>query len=57
MAQVGAAQSNPQYSGRPDDRPWTERNGYLLWIAMIVAVIVLGALALRGLKSGSSTAQ
>jgi len=49
-AQLGPAQANPQFTGRPDDRPWTERNGYVLWIAMVVAVLVLGGLALRGLK-------
>jgi hypothetical protein len=49
-AQLGPAQQNPQFTGRPDDRPWSERHGYVLWIAMVLAVIVLGGLALRGLQ-------
>ena len=55
-AQLGPAQANPQFSGRPDERPWSERHSYVLWLAMVLAVIVLGALALRGLK-GTSSAQ
>jgi len=50
VAELGPAQANPQFTGRPDDRPWSERHSYVLWIAMVVAVIVLGGLALRGLK-------
>lgn len=50
-AQLGTAQQNPQFRGRPDDRPWSERHSYVLWIAMVLAVIVLGGLALRGLQS------
>ena len=53
-AQLGAAEANAQFTGRPDERPWSERHGYVLWIAMLLAVIVLGGLALRGLK-GTST--
>ena len=50
VAELGPAQANPQFTGRLDDRPWSERHGYVLWIAMVLAVIVLGGLALRGLK-------
>ena len=39
------------YSGRPDDRPWSERHKAVLWLAMVLAVIVLAALAIRGLKA------
>ena len=49
-AQLGTAQANPQFTGRPDERPWSERHGYVLWVAMVLAVLVLGGLALRGLK-------
>ena len=53
VAQLGAAEANAQFTGRPDERPWSERHSYLLWIAMVLAVIVLGGLALRGLKGTS----
>jgi len=49
-AQLGPAQANPKFTDRPDDRPWSERHGSVLWIAMLLAVLVLGGLALRGLK-------
>jgi hypothetical protein len=42
---------NPAYTPRPDDRPWSDRHPSVLWIAMIGAVVVLAALALRGLVS------
>lgn len=55
VAQLGPADANPQFTGRPDDRPWSERHTYVLWGAMLLAVIILGGLAVRGLKAGSST--
>ena len=54
VAQLGPANANPQFTGRPDDRPWSERHTYVLWGAMLLAVIVLGVLAVRGLKASSS---
>ncbi len=54
MAQLGADEANPQFTGRPDDRPWSERHNALLWIAMLSAVALLGGLALRGLRSTSA---
>jgi hypothetical protein len=54
VAQLGPAQANPQFTSRPDDRPWSERHGYVLWIAMVLAVLVLGGLALRGLRGPGS---
>lgn len=56
-AQLGPAQANPQYAGRPDERPWSERHTFVLWIAMVVAVFILGALAIKGLKSAAPTAR
>jgi len=49
-AQLGPGARNPQYTGRPDDRPWSERHTGILWTAMIVAVLALMLLALRGLR-------
>jgi hypothetical protein len=50
-AELGAGAHNPAYTGRPDDRPWSERHKAVMWLAMLVAVIVLAALAIRGLKA------
>ena len=50
VSQAGAAEANAQFTGRPDDRPWSERHNAVLWAAMLLAVALLGALALRGLQ-------
>jgi hypothetical protein len=52
QAQLGAAEANTAFTGRPDDRPWSERHQIVLWLAMLAAVAGLGFLALRGLKQG-----
>ncbi len=53
VAGLGPELSNPAYRGRPDERPWTERHPALLWTALALAVLGLGALAVRGLRSGA----
>jgi len=50
-AELGRGDHNPMYSGRPDDRPWSERHKAILWLVMLLAVIILLALAIRGLKT------
>lgn len=50
QAQLGPGVQNNEYTGRPDQRPWSERHPGVLWAAMVVAVIALMALALRGLR-------
>jgi hypothetical protein len=50
-AQLGAEQANAAYMGRPDERPWTERHPAVLWIAIVAAVLILGAIALRSMKT------
>jgi hypothetical protein len=50
-AELGPGAHNSAYTGRPDERPWSEKHPAVLWTAMIVAVAGLAALALRGLKS------
>jgi hypothetical protein len=50
-AEVGPGSHNPAYRGRPDDRPWSERHKAVLWLAMLLAVVVLAALAIRGLRA------
>lgn len=50
-AGLGPEQTNPDWS---DPRPWTEKHPWVLWAALGVAVVVLGALALRSLRSSSA---
>jgi Protein of unknown function (DUF3999) len=53
QAELGPGVHNNAYSGRPDDRPWSERHKSLLWVAMLLAVVVLAVLAARGFKSAT----
>jgi hypothetical protein len=51
QAQLGPGAHNMQYTGRPDERPWSERHKAVLWAAMILAVLALAVVALRGLRT------
>lgn len=51
VAQLGSEVDNAAYTGRPDDRPWSERHPAVLWIAIVAAVLVLGALALKSMRA------
>lgn len=53
-AKLGPETANTAYTGRPDERPWSERHPAVLWIAIVGAVAVLGALALRSMKTASA---
>jgi hypothetical protein len=53
-AQLGGEEANAAYTGRPDERPWTERHPAVLWIAIVAAVLVLGAIALRSMKTAAA---
>ena len=48
---LGAEEANAAYTGRPDRRPWSERHPAILWIAIIAAVLILGGVAVRSLKT------
>jgi hypothetical protein len=50
-AQLGSEAANSAYSGRPDDRPWSERHPAVLWTAIVAAVLLLGALALKSMRT------
>jgi hypothetical protein len=50
-AQLGAEAANAAFTGRPDERPWTEKHPAVLWIAIVAAVLILGAIALRSMKT------
>lgn len=49
--QPGAEQVNSAFTGRPDGRPWSERHPEILWVVIVAAVVVLGAIALRSMKT------
>jgi hypothetical protein len=53
QATLGQDRHNPAYTGRPDDRPWSERHQLILWVAMFLAVAALLAVAIRGLRAGA----
>jgi len=53
-AQLGSEVSNAAYTARPDDRPWSERHPAVLWIAIIVAVLALGGVALRSMRKATA---
>jgi hypothetical protein len=51
---LGAEEANAAYTGRPDDRPWSERHAAVLWVAIIMAVLILGGIALRSMKTATT---
>jgi hypothetical protein len=50
QVQLSAEEQNAAFSGRPDDRPWSERHPAVLWVSIIAAVMILGGIALRSMK-------
>jgi hypothetical protein len=50
LKQLGAEEVNAAFTGRPDNRPWSERHPAVLWLAIIAAVLILGGVALRSMK-------
>lgn len=50
-ARLASHVKNAAYTGRPDTRPWSERNPAILWTALILAVAGLAAVALKGLRT------
>jgi hypothetical protein len=50
-ATLGALQANASYAGRPDDRPWSERQPALLWTALLLAIAGLAVVAWRALRA------
>ena len=53
-AAPGPEETNSAYTGRPDERPWSEKHPAVLWAAIIAAVLVLGAMALRSMKTATA---
>ena len=52
-AELGAEAENPSWQRRPDERPFTEKHPALLWIALVVAIALLGTVAFRSFKTAS----
>lgn len=50
-AQLGAEIANPVYQPRPDERPFTEKHPTLLWVALVLVIALLGAVAFRSFKT------
>ncbi len=50
-ARLASPVKNSAYTGRPDTRPWSERNPAILTAALVLAVAGLAAVALKGLKA------
>jgi hypothetical protein len=48
--------NNAAYIPRPDDRPWSEQHPALLWAAILAAVLILGAVAVRSLQTTAKPA-
>jgi hypothetical protein len=48
--------NNAAYIPRPDDRPWSDQHPALLWAAILAAVLILGAVALRSLQTTAKPA-
>jgi hypothetical protein len=49
----GAEVANSAYTGRPDERPWSERHPAVLWAAIIAAVLILGGIALKSMRAAT----
>jgi hypothetical protein len=48
--------NNAAYTPRADDRPWSDQHPALLWAAILAAVLILGAVALRSLQTSVNPA-
>jgi hypothetical protein len=49
-AALGAELANAAYQGRPDERAFTEKHPALLWAALVLVILLLGAIALGSVK-------
>ncbi|PYY19343.1 MAG: hypothetical protein DMG60_04675 [Acidobacteria bacterium] len=53
-ATLGPDTVNVGYAERPNDRPWSELHPVVLWMAIIAAVVGLGVIALRSMRTVTS---
>lgn len=54
QARIGIEEANPAFAGRPDERPWSERHPALLWGAIFAAVLILGGIALKSIRTAAA---
>jgi hypothetical protein len=54
QVQIGIEKANPAFAGRPDERPWSERHPALLWGAILAAVLILGGMALKSIRTATA---
>jgi hypothetical protein len=54
QARLGGEAANSAYQPRPDERPFTEKHPGLLWAALVLVIVLLGAVALRSAKAGQA---
>ncbi len=52
--ELGAESPNAAYTGRPDERPWSERHPAVLWAAIIASVLILGGVALQSIRAAAA---
>jgi hypothetical protein len=50
---LGEAQLSANYD---DPRPWTEKHPVILWIALVLAAVILGATAIGAMRNSSRAA-
>jgi hypothetical protein len=50
IALLGPERDNPGFASRPDGRPWSERHKFVLWAALLAAVLLLAVVAIRSLR-------
>ncbi|MBZ5661354.1 MAG: DUF3999 domain-containing protein [Acidobacteriia bacterium] len=53
LVPMEAEEANAGFTGRPDERPWSERHPAVLWAAILAAVAVLGGIAVRSMKNAA----
>ena len=54
---AGVEAVNAAYQPRPDERAFTERHPALLWVALVLVIVLLGAIALGSAKKTSANAK
>lgn len=55
LATAAPEKLNPAWQPRPDERPFTEKHPVLLWVALILVVALLAAIAFKSVKRALNT--
>jgi hypothetical protein len=51
LAELGPLESNPLYGKKDEAAPWSEKNKWLLWMALLMMIAALGVLVYRVIKT------